>query len=200
MSDTTITTTLDSAPPDVDGKLPVAEAIATAIATEPVQTSFLPRPPFDFEHAWMCVEMKQVEVTLLKEAATEASKAHSDANKELLAMIRQYAAERRASEQAATQNQIDAQADYDPTTGEILPITEPKDELYGEAVTIVVSSGQASVSRLQRQLRIGFSRAHALMDVMEAEGVVSPIVNGEPRKVLLQQPMSEPAEESPNVG
>ena len=45
-----------------------------------------------------------------------------------------------------------------------------KDELYDEAARIVVSSGQASISYLQRKLRIGFSRAARLVDMMEAEG------------------------------
>src|SRR6201987_2973180 len=44
-----------------------------------------------------------------------------------------------------------------------------KDDLYDEAARIVVSSGQASISYLQRRLRIGFSRAARLVDMMEAE-------------------------------
>ena len=47
-----------------------------------------------------------------------------------------------------------------------------KDDLYDEAARIVVSSGQASISYLQRRLRIGFSRAARLIDMMEAEGRV----------------------------
>ena len=45
-----------------------------------------------------------------------------------------------------------------------------KDDLYDEAARIVVSSGQASISYLQRKLRIGFSRAARLVDMMEMEG------------------------------
>ena len=48
-----------------------------------------------------------------------------------------------------------------------------KDELYDEAARIVVSSGQASISYLQRRLRIGFSRAARLVDMMEVDGLVS---------------------------
>ena len=48
-----------------------------------------------------------------------------------------------------------------------------KDDLYDEAARIVVQSGQASISYLQRRLRIGFSRAARLVDMMEAEGLVS---------------------------
>jgi S-DNA-T family DNA segregation ATPase FtsK/SpoIIIE len=48
-----------------------------------------------------------------------------------------------------------------------------------------VSSGQASISYLQRRLRIGFSRAARLVDMMEAEGLVSPASGGKPREVLV---------------
>jgi S-DNA-T family DNA segregation ATPase FtsK/SpoIIIE len=60
-----------------------------------------------------------------------------------------------------------------------------KDDLYDEASRIVVSSGQASISYLQRKLRIGFSRAARLVDMMEAEGLVSPGSGGKPREVLV---------------
>jgi DNA segregation ATPase FtsK/SpoIIIE, S-DNA-T family len=62
-----------------------------------------------------------------------------------------------------------------------------KDELYDEAARIVVQSGQASISYLQRRLRIGFSRAARLVDMMEAEGLVSPGAGGKPREVLVDK-------------
>jgi DNA segregation ATPase FtsK/SpoIIIE, S-DNA-T family len=62
-----------------------------------------------------------------------------------------------------------------------------KDELYDEAARIVVSSGQVSISYLQRKLRIGFSRAARLVDMMEAEGIVSPGAGGKPREVLVDR-------------
>jgi S-DNA-T family DNA segregation ATPase FtsK/SpoIIIE len=61
-----------------------------------------------------------------------------------------------------------------------------KDDLYDEAARIVVSTGQASISYLQRRLRIGFSRAARLIDMMEMDGVVSPAANGK-REVLVDQ-------------
>jgi S-DNA-T family DNA segregation ATPase FtsK/SpoIIIE len=79
---------------------------------------------------------------------------------------------------------------YDTTiTAEDKPIEKlefEKDELYDEAARIVVSSGQASISYLQRRLRIGFSRAARLVDMMEMDGVVSPATNGK-REVLVDQ-------------
>jgi S-DNA-T family DNA segregation ATPase FtsK/SpoIIIE len=62
-----------------------------------------------------------------------------------------------------------------------------KDDLYDEAARIVVSSGQASISYLQRRLRIGFSRAARLVDMMEAEGLVSAGAGGKAREVLVKK-------------
>jgi DNA segregation ATPase FtsK/SpoIIIE, S-DNA-T family len=69
-------------------------------------------------------------------------------------------------------------------TGEI---EMDKDDLYDEAARIVVQSGQASISYLQRRLRIGFSRAARLVDMMEMEGLVSPAAGGKPREVLVDK-------------
>ena len=61
-----------------------------------------------------------------------------------------------------------------------------KDDLYDEASRIVVTSGQASISYLQRRLRIGFSRAARLVDMMEADGLVSQAAGGKAREVLVK--------------
>ena len=60
------------------------------------------------------------------------------------------------------------------------------DELYEQAARIVVTSQQASVSNLQRRLRIGFSRAARLVDMMEADGLVSTGISGKSREVLVE--------------
>jgi S-DNA-T family DNA segregation ATPase FtsK/SpoIIIE len=62
-----------------------------------------------------------------------------------------------------------------------------KDDLYDDAARIVVESGQVSISYLQRKMRIGFSRAARLVDMMEAEGLVSPGAGGKPREVLVDR-------------
>ena len=62
-----------------------------------------------------------------------------------------------------------------------------KDDLYDEAARIIVQSGQPSISYLQRRLRIGFSRAARLVDMMEMEGLVSPASAGAPREVLVDK-------------
>lgn len=61
-----------------------------------------------------------------------------------------------------------------------------RDDLYDDAARIVVTSGQASISYLQRRLRIGFSRAARLVDMMEADGLVSAGTTGKPRDVLVK--------------
>jgi S-DNA-T family DNA segregation ATPase FtsK/SpoIIIE len=59
------------------------------------------------------------------------------------------------------------------------------DELYDESVAVVRRMKKASVSLLQRQLRIGYTRAARLIDVMEERGVVGPAQSGsKPRKVI----------------
>lgn len=59
------------------------------------------------------------------------------------------------------------------------------DELYREAVEIVQNLGRASISLLQRRLRIGYTRAARLIDMMEEEGIVGPAESGsKPREVL----------------
>jgi S-DNA-T family DNA segregation ATPase FtsK/SpoIIIE len=62
-----------------------------------------------------------------------------------------------------------------------------KDDLYDEAARIVVQSGQASISYLQRRLRVGFSRAARLVDMMEVEGLVSAAAGGKAREVLVDK-------------
>jgi len=60
------------------------------------------------------------------------------------------------------------------------------DELYEEAVRLVKRSGQASVSMLQRRLRIGYNRAARMIEQMEREGIVGPSDGSRPREVLVR--------------
>jgi DNA segregation ATPase FtsK/SpoIIIE, S-DNA-T family len=62
-----------------------------------------------------------------------------------------------------------------------------KDDLYDDAARMVVQSGQVSISSLQRKLRIGFSRAARLVDMMEADGLVSAASGSKPREVLVDR-------------
>jgi len=62
---------------------------------------------------------------------------------------------------------------------------DEEDELFNEAVSIIINSKQASISILQRKLRIGYTRAARLIDVMEKKGIVGPYDGRNPRKILI---------------
>jgi DNA segregation ATPase FtsK/SpoIIIE, S-DNA-T family len=66
--------------------------------------------------------------------------------------------------------------------------TEDKeyDERYDDAVALVARSGQASISMIQRHLRIGYNRAARIVEMMEQEGVVGPSDGVKPREVLVR--------------
>ena len=61
---------------------------------------------------------------------------------------------------------------------------EVQDPLYDEAVRFVVESRKASISSLQRKLRVGYNRAARLIETMEEQGLVSPMTNSGAREVL----------------
>ena len=60
-----------------------------------------------------------------------------------------------------------------------------EDELFDDAVRLVIECGQASISMLQRRFRIGYSRAARLIDTMELKGIVGPHQGSKPREVLV---------------
>jgi DNA segregation ATPase FtsK/SpoIIIE, S-DNA-T family len=61
------------------------------------------------------------------------------------------------------------------------------DDLYDEASKLVVQERQASASFLQRRMRVGFSRAARLIDMMERDGLLGPAQGSKPREVLVPQ-------------
>ena len=61
------------------------------------------------------------------------------------------------------------------------------DELLPDAIDLVINSGQASVSMLQRRFRIGYNRAARIVDMMEARGIIGPQDGSRPRQVLMTQ-------------
>ncbi len=66
-----------------------------------------------------------------------------------------------------------------------------EDDLLGEAVRIVLDSGQASISMIQRRLRVGYARAARLVDIMEQHGYVSGFDGSKPRKLLITRAQYE---------
>lgn len=61
---------------------------------------------------------------------------------------------------------------------------EQEDELFGDALKLVVEAGSASVSLLQRRLRVGYARAGRIVDQLEAKGLIGPSEGSKPRRVL----------------
>jgi S-DNA-T family DNA segregation ATPase FtsK/SpoIIIE len=61
------------------------------------------------------------------------------------------------------------------------------DEKYDEAVALVTATGQASISMVQRRLRVGYNRAARMIEIMEKEGVVGPSDGVKPREVLVRK-------------
>lgn len=61
---------------------------------------------------------------------------------------------------------------------------QEEDELFGEALQLVVEAGSASVSLLQRRLRVGYARAGRIVDQLEAKGLIGPSEGSKPRRVL----------------
>ncbi len=63
---------------------------------------------------------------------------------------------------------------------------EEQDELFDEAARLVVSEGMGSASFLQRRMRVGFSRAARLIDMLEQDGILGPAQGSKPREVLVK--------------
>lgn len=82
-------------------------------------------------------------------------------------------------------------------SGKNEPDSEPEfvgdqDPLYAEAVQFVVDTRRASISAVQRKLKIGYNRAARMIEWMEAQGIVTQMDSNGGREVLLQSPPSAP--------
>jgi S-DNA-T family DNA segregation ATPase FtsK/SpoIIIE len=71
-----------------------------------------------------------------------------------------------------------------------------KDELFDTAVKLILESQHASVSILQRRLRLGYTRAARLIDMMEEEGIIGPFRGSKPREILVDKDSFLKEEES----
>lgn len=68
-----------------------------------------------------------------------------------------------------------------------MPAEQEKDELFDEAVRVVLETGVASASTLQRRLRLGYTRAARIIDQMEADGIVGAHNGSKPREILVNR-------------
>jgi S-DNA-T family DNA segregation ATPase FtsK/SpoIIIE len=81
--------------------------------------------------------------------------------------------------------------DYDEKVTEVSAIEPAEsddddyDERYDDAVALITKTGQASISMIQRHLRIGYNRAARIIEKMEKEGIVGPSDGAKPRDVLV---------------
>jgi S-DNA-T family DNA segregation ATPase FtsK/SpoIIIE len=80
-------------------------------------------------------------------------------------------------EAVESEDEGDAEGDFDPD----------QDDLLGDAVATVVQMGTASTSMLQRRLRVGYTRAGRLIDMMERRGVISGYEGSKARQVLITE-------------
>lgn len=66
-------------------------------------------------------------------------------------------------------------------------VINPDDDLIDQAITVIVQTGNASTSYLQRKLKLGFSRASRIMDQIEEMGIIGPQEGAKPRKINLTE-------------
>ncbi len=69
--------------------------------------------------------------------------------------------------------------------GVVMDFDSGDDDMYKDALRVVVDSGKASTSMLQRRLRVGYARAARLIEAMEEQGVIGPADGSRPREVLV---------------
>jgi S-DNA-T family DNA segregation ATPase FtsK/SpoIIIE len=69
--------------------------------------------------------------------------------------------------------------------GADLPEMEEDDELIEQAIEIIRQTQRASTSSLQRRMRIGYTRAARIMDLLEERGIVGPAQGSDPREILI---------------
>lgn len=69
--------------------------------------------------------------------------------------------------------------------GVVVDADSAEDSMFEDAVKVVVDSGKASSSLLQRRLRVGYARAARLIEAMEEQGIVGPADGARPREVLI---------------
>ena len=96
----------------------------------------------------------------------------ADYNQEVLKEIEKQAQQ--------TGKKVSASAEPEPTEAEL-----DGDEMLPAAVDVILETGQASVSMLQRRLKLGYARAARIVDEMEEKGIVGPFQGSKPRSILI---------------
>lgn len=105
--------------------------------------------------------------------------------------------EKKKVEEISLENSLRESLEKEPEEGEIF-FEEGEDPLYEKAKEVVIRSGKASASLLQRRLRIGYARAARLLDMLEERGVVGPSQGAKPREVYFREEGFSLSEEETN--
>ena len=79
----------------------------------------------------------------------------------------------------------------EPEAAAAAPEDDEYDAKYDEAVAVVTETGVASISMVQRRLRVGYNRAARMIELMEREGIVGPADGSKPREVLVRSNYEE---------
>lgn len=103
----------------------------------------------------------------------------------LLAFIRSQGQEMEANEEIISFTENAAREEAEEDGGKSKSKKSTKDELLADAVELVMTTGQASTSSIQRRFRIGYTRAGRLIDEMEALHIVGPNAGSKPREILM---------------
>ena len=128
--------------------------------------------PLRVQGAFVTDEEREDVINFIKEGSTP------DYNDEIMRTI-----EKAAAEKDKNDSDEDAFSD-DHSGGEGNPFSD-YDELLPQAVDVILDTKQASVSMLQRRLKLGYSRAARLVDQMEELGIVGPFEGSKPRQLLI---------------
>lgn len=121
--------------------------------------------PVRIQGAFVSDEERERVIAFVKEGAQVVY------SEDILAQIEKAAEEKSSASDSDKQDVSDSGSDYD--------------ELLGQAVDVIFETKQASVSMLQRRLKLGYARAARIVDQMEEIGVVGPFEGSKPRQVLI---------------
>lgn len=145
----------------------------------------------DLQHL-ICKHMEDFQLAIehRKHKHNEEQKAKLEADRQRIEAEAKAKAEREAAEKLATEEariraEDRAKAEAEAADARLKEQYVENDPLYGEAVELVIKNKRASISMVQRYLRIGYNRAAHLIEAMEKDGIVSPMRDDGARDVLM---------------
>ena len=119
--------------------------------------------PYRIQGTWVTDDERESIVEFVKKSGT------AEYSEEIISEINRASEDKKAQPAPQENKQDDSDTDV----------------MFSQAVDVVLEMGQASVSMLQRRLKLGYSRAARLVDQMEEKGIVGPFEGSKPRQVLI---------------